>query len=442
MLRQRSAVDVWPGSTEARWGGRRHGEAAARVGWLDECGTEFSAFGETGDPSPIGMGRGRPSRHWAADAPEPEGSAGLPTIDTPSAALAFLAMPEAPAIDVRRIDNVAARALPAGRPVSLSVVVPFFNTSPRTLLAHLARCRVPAEATVEVLFADDGSADPKHWGELSAAAEAVGLPCSVLVLASNRGRSRVRNLLAATARGDYVLFVDCDMRLPSTEFLAAYLTVAASGTADVAYGGFRMAPHVVPPDDLMPAVEPDRVTVGEEAPAPRRRDGLHAYFGRRANCLATDTRRSDPERHTFTNNLLVRRSVALAHPFDEGFRGWGWEDVEWALTVAEHRPIVQVDNPVVDPANDRAEQIVRKFEESIGNFRRLAERHPEQVRAFTIYRASRVAAAFPRAAGAVAPLLRAVVCDRVGVVPLWARYAALKLYRACLYRHVHLPDGA
>ena len=427
MLHQRSAVDVWPGSEEARRDGWRHGAFAGRAGWPGGSATEF---GEPGD-SARGSRRGRPSRPWVANPPEPKGPAFHEAVD---------ARPAATAADVRRIDNSAARALSADRVVLISVVVPFYNTSPRTLLAHLARCRIPAGTTVEVLFADDGSADPKHSAELVAAAEAVGLPTSVLVLANNRGRSRVRNLLATTARGDYVLFIDCDMRLPSTEFLAAYLAVVASGTADVAYGGFRMAPHVVPPDDFTPAAEPAR-PAGDDAPTPRRRDGLHAYFGRRANCLATNTRRSDPERHTFTNNLLVRRSVALAHSFDEGFRGWGWEDVEWALTVAEHRAIVQVDNPVVDPANDRAEQIVRKFEESVGNFRRLAERHPEQVRAFTIYRASRVAAAFPRAAGAVAPLLRAVVCDRLGVIPLWARYAALKLYRACLYRHVHTPGG-
>ena len=52
-----------------------------------------------------------------------------------------------------------------------------------------------------------------------------------------------------------------------------------------------------------------------------------------------------PEKYVFTSNLLIRRDVFDAEPFDAGFVGWGWEDVEWGMRVSRRHPIAHIDNP-------------------------------------------------------------------------------------------------
>ena len=307
--------------------------------------------------------------------------------------------------------NEAARAVSG--PFGLSVLIPFYGTSPEPLLAALAACSRPPGTSLEFVFADDGTPDRSMAQALIRAAGRVDVPCRVIVAPRNLGRSRIRNLLADEAGGEFLLFLDCDMRLPDTGFLEAYLRLVAERHVMAAYGGFVMAES-------------------DDAPA----TCLHAYYSRRSDCLPAAKRRLNPEKYTFTNNLLVHRDLMRVYRFDESFQGWGWEDVDWALSVGRRYTIEQIDNPVVNPGASTAENIIGKFEESVANFEILARRHPEQVQSFPIYRASLLAARVPFSAAA-GRLFRALARDRFGLLPLWLRYTALKVYRACLYQRIH-----
>src|SRR5690606_8376990 len=146
-------------------------------------------------------------------------------------------------------------------------------------------------------------------------------PCRLLRPESNLGRSRIRNLLARAARGGHLLYLDGDMRLGDSGFLRAWLDLIAPESepgpegkpVEAAFGGFEMP-------------EPDG---GGAAYA------LHVYDSRRSHCLSAAERARAPAKYTYTSNLLVHRDLMLACPFGEEFAGWGWEDVDWALRIAE-----------------------------------------------------------------------------------------------------------
>ena len=298
----------------------------------------------------------------------------------------------------------------------ISVLVPFYDTDPVGLVHSLLSRAEALGGGVELIVADDGSSDSRHSRAVTPILQASSAPAALITAAYNLGRAKIRNVLAAAGRGEYVLFIDSDLRPGAPDFLERYLQICKAASPDVVYGGFEMVPDGTNPDPL------------------------DAYYARHSDCVPAEQRRADPAKHTFTNNLLVRRAVMLGTPFDERFTGWGWEDVEWALRVSEHRTIEHIDNPVLNPATSSAAALVAKFGGSAGNFQLLLQRHPELAARYPIYRASRVMRMVPFA-GALQPLFRRIALDRSGLWPVRARYYALKLYRAVVYRTVEAPAG-
>jgi glycosyltransferase involved in cell wall biosynthesis len=292
----------------------------------------------------------------------------------------------------------------------LSVLTPFYRYDPSPLLARCAH----APADVEFILLDDGSGDAGLLARVISAAQATGAPTRIIVREQNAGRAAARNRLIAEARGEYVLFLDADMIPDRASFLAAWLSVTRCQQPDVAFGGLSLR-HA----------ERTRATALH-----------HDLFGR-SDCRSLAERQKAPAQSVATANLLVRRSFLATHPFDDGFRGWGFEDTEWALRAARVTEILHIDNPATHAGLDSAETLLRKSAEAGPNFARLAARHPHDVRRFAGHRAARLLRATPgrrSLRSASAWLAR----DPMGAAPMPLRRMALKLFRASHYAE-HLP---
>ena len=292
----------------------------------------------------------------------------------------------------------------------LSVLIPFFRDDPRPLLADLAREAAALAGAAEVVVLDDAGGDPGRSAAVAGAVAASPLPATLVALKVNEGRARGRNRLAEAARGRHLLFVDADMRPGRPDFLHAWLALADAADLPAAFGGF---------------------TVDEAAPA--REHALHHALQRGSECRTAAERAADPAKHVFTSNLLVRRDVLEAEPFDERFSGWGWEDVEWGARTAARFGVTHVDNPAVHLGLDTAAALAAKYEQSSPNFARLLQLHPELVRRFPSYRAARWIRRLPGRPAVRRGLKALVLADGA---PIRARTAALRLYRAALYAEV------
>ncbi|MET0294873.1 MAG: glycosyltransferase family A protein [Phenylobacterium sp.] len=299
----------------------------------------------------------------------------------------------------RLFDNVAH----AGARPRLSVLIPFKGDDPTDLVAALGREDQP----VELVLLDDGSNDPALTGKVQAGIAACPLPARLVTLSANLGRAKGRNLLARRARANRLLFLDADMLPDAADFLGRWLAVAEEGDPAVAFGGFSL----------------------RQAP-PRREHALHRAMALKSDCLPAVQRRLAPEKSVFTSNLLVRREVFEAEGFDEGFSGWGWEDVEWAMRVARRWPIAHVDNTATHLGLDEGRTIARKYEESAANFARVVAAHREVVSAYPSYRAARLLRRAPLRR-LWRPLLKRYAL--MEAAPLASRALAMRLYRAALY---------
>lgn len=294
-------------------------------------------------------------------------------------------------------------------PPQLSVLTPFFRDDPTPLLRQLSG----APEEVEIILLDDGSDSAELIEHVLKTCEGLKLNVRVIVRLKNMGRAAARNRLIAEARAPYVLFLDADMLPDRPNFLLHWLSVSRCQRPDVAFGGLSLR-HA----------------------APTKETALHYNLFAASDCRDAEARAQSPAQFTASANLLVRSEFLNTHPFDEGFSGWGFEDVDWALAAQRDTEIMHIDNPATHVGLDSVDTLLRKSKEAAANFARLAQKHP-QVAEFAAYRAARVMRYAPlrrQIAQGCAWLAR----DPLEAAPMILRRAALKLHRAAQYAE-HMP---
>lgn len=172
----------------------------------------------------------------------------------------------------------------------LSILIPTYNYDPSPLVSSLqvqAERLTAAGLQYEIIVGDDGSTLP------------LSPPCQVLRMDHNVGRATIRNALAQTARYEWLLFLDSDMTLADEHFLEHYLSCEANAVID---GGICIGTG--PARNLR--------YLYEKASEP-----AHTVLARQRN----------PYQSFRTTNFMLPRALMLAHPFDERFRYYGYEDV-------------------------------------------------------------------------------------------------------------------
>lgn len=289
----------------------------------------------------------------------------------------------------------------------ISVLIPFYRDDPVRLLCALGAEKAEA---VEIVLLNDGSGDAALSAHVASQVESLPLPARFIDNPKNAGRAEGRNRLAANARGQWLLFLDSDMLPDGAAFLGAYLDLVRTEGPAIAFGGFSL----------------------DQAPDTRQH-ALHRSMALKSDCTPAPQRRAAPEKHVFTSNLLVRRDVFEAEPFDSGFSGWGWEDVEWAMRAGRRYPILHIDNPATHLGLDTAPVIAGKYEQSAANFARVVAAHPDIVAGYPSYRVARLLKRMPLAS-VWRPLLKhAALAESL---PVRLRALSMRFYRAALYAQV------
>jgi len=291
---------------------------------------------------------------------------------------------------------------------TLSVLIPFYCDNPSKLLSALL---VQAQELrgIEILLYDDGTADPEICTPLAAQVKDAATPVTLFIAEQNKGRATARNTLQEKARGEWVLFLDADMRPGSDAFLSNYLALIKANKADIIFGGFTV---------------PKDVTRAEE---------LHRALSEVSDCLELAERQAAGPQYVATSNLCVRKSVLLAEPFDSGFVGWGWEDSEWAARVAARYTLIHADNTALHLGLETDDTLLKRFRDSAQNYHRFTSLHPELAQTLTLYRLIQKLRKIP-AHKILRPLMRLIV--KFHALPIRLRVFALKIWRASWYAEV------
>ncbi|MEP3653804.1 MAG: glycosyltransferase family 2 protein [Litorimonas sp.] len=287
----------------------------------------------------------------------------------------------------------------------LSVLIPFYKDDARALLKDLDSQL--SDGQIEVLFYDDGTNDTGLTANMRDAVATAKGPIRLITNENNQGRSAARNALFDAARGDWVLFLDADMRPARNVFLGNYISLIESCGADILFGGFEVE--------------------AQQADADR---DIHRALSEISDCLTLDERQAAGPQYVASSNLCVRRKVLEEEPFDSGFTGWGWEDSEWAARVSKRFTLVHVDNPAIHLGLETTETLLKRFATSGANYLRFTTAHPELAERLPLYNISKTLGRLP-GQSLMRPFLRLFV--KTHILPMRARLTALKLWRASHY---------
>ena len=222
---------------------------------------------------------------------------------------------------------------------ALSILIPTYNDLCVNLVDALRQQAEAADFAYEILVADDGSTDADVIARNSGINQ--WEHCQYLRQPKNIGRAAIRNYLAQTAQYDWLLFIDSDMTLVRADFLSKYASIES---AEVIDGG---------------------VCIGGDADA--LRDNLRYRYEKAVEHEHTvEIRQQNPYRDFHTANFLIRRDLMLAHPFDERFRHYGYEDVLFGKQLrADRIAITHIDNPMGFCTFESNPDFIAKTEEGL-----------------------------------------------------------------------------
>ena len=222
---------------------------------------------------------------------------------------------------------------------ALSILIPTYNDLCVNLVDTLRQQAEAADFAYEILVADDGSTDADVIARNSGINQ--WEHCQYLRQPKNIGRAAIRNYLAQTAQYDWLLFIDSDMTLVRADFLSKYASIES---AEVIDGG---------------------VCIGGDADA--LRDNLRYCYEKAVEHEHTvEIRQQNPYRDFHTANFLIRRDLMLAHPFDERFRHYGYEDVLFGKQLrADRIAITHIDNPMGFCTFESNPDFIAKTEEGL-----------------------------------------------------------------------------
>lgn len=230
----------------------------------------------------------------------------------------------------------------------LSILIPTRNDVCLPQIVTLQRLAASIEdLKYEILVSDDASSDEEviQENEKINALE----HCTLFRQQVNRGRASNRNFLAQKAQYPWLLFLDCNIKIPNERFLQNYLE---SDEAAVTNGG-----------------------IFAEANKSLEHSNLRYMYEKKIEPMhIAEQRQQRPYQSFRTSNFIARREVMLNHPFDETLTGYGYEDVLFGKALCDHGiSIHHIDNPVMMTHFESNEGYVAKVEEAMHTLHSLSK---------------------------------------------------------------------
>lgn len=224
--------------------------------------------------------------------------------------------------------------------MKLSICIPVYNFDVRKLVFDLKKEIETEEIDAEIILIDDASKESFKKTNQSLEDQVDHF----IFLEKNVGRSRIRNLFLNFSTGEYLLFLDCDGKVISENFLKKYIQfIHNNPQTDVIYGGRTVSGYVPDADHY-----------------------LRWKFAVERENLLIESRIIRPYLSFQTNNFVIRKAILEKIGFNPDFQKYGYEDLLFAMDLkSDHIKIDHIDNPVFN--NDLESNItyLGKVEESV-----------------------------------------------------------------------------
>lgn len=203
----------------------------------------------------------------------------------------------------------------------LSILIPAYNYMPTQLLESLLE-QLPADA--ELVVGDDQSKKTEVAMSLKAFCEERGI--RFVQPTHNLGSAGMRNMLCREAKGEYLLYIDCDAIITDKDFVQKYVEKVNEATSQQGNeatsqqdNNYIVCGTIKHPDTM---------------PSPQQ-SLRWKYEKSMEKCFTADLCNEHPYEHFRTSHFLVPKALMSRIPFDEGIKSSGYEDLLFGKRLQE-----------------------------------------------------------------------------------------------------------
>lgn len=219
----------------------------------------------------------------------------------------------------------------------LSILIPTYNYNVFPLVENLYQQCIASKIVFEIIVFDDASAQHFDNQKINLLENA-----RFEVLEKNIGRSAIRNLLAKTAKYDWLLFLDADVFPMHTNLISNYMNETTSDNK-VVYGGIRYQEQ-----------KPDKNKL------------LRWVYGNKREALTAVERQEIEHLSFLTLNFLIHKSVFDKVSFNETIPNLRYEDVLFSFNLEqENIPVIHIENSVYHLGIENSIVFLEKTKESL-----------------------------------------------------------------------------
>ncbi|WP_347217022.1 glycosyltransferase [Chryseobacterium sp.] len=227
--------------------------------------------------------------------------------------------------------------------MKLSICIPVYNFDVRKLVFDLKKEIDSQGIEAEIILIDDASdtAFKLTNGELRSQVK------KLVFLEENIGRSRIRNLFLQYSSGEYLLFLDCDVKIAGENFLQNYLSeINRNPDIELLYGSFAIDPQYASTLRNIYSVERE------------------IFFGSRSDDFSLFK----------TVNFVISKKVFERFPFNETMTKYGYEDFVFAKLLERNEiKFLAMNNPVIHVDDTNNDIFLSKAEIGMGSLFRLSK---------------------------------------------------------------------
>ena len=234
--------------------------------------------------------------------------------------------------------------------MKLSVCIPVYNFDVQELVNSLKKEIIKAQLNAEIILIDDAST--KDF--VSVNEPLIKIANQFIFLEKNIGRSAIRNLFLKYASGDFLLFLDCDAKIISENFLQNYLQfIEKNKDTKVIFGGFE--------------VEQGTLT-------------LRKKYSLEREIIPLEKRKKAPYSSFRGINFLVKKEILQQFSFDENLKNYGYEDLIFSKKLEQNKVFIhQIENPVLHSDEETTDIFLSKTKIAIQNLRKIHKNNPDFV---------------------------------------------------------------
>ena len=229
----------------------------------------------------------------------------------------------------------------------LSILIPTYNTNLHPLVSELQAQLIESNIEYEIIISDDASSDTSVRYHNSLLAEQYHV--QYIQNEQNIGRSKIRNSLADAAKYPTLLFMDCDARVKSSDYISNYIRFLQEnnlqGTDFVVLGGLSYR-----------EMRPEKTKL------------LRYRYGIKREVRPAYERNRDPYRAFTPFNMLIAKSVFEKCRFEESLKQYGYEDTFFGIELKKCGiPVYHIDNELYHEGIDTNELLLDKVAAGVAN---------------------------------------------------------------------------